>query len=213
VLIVALAVSVPVGTLLASLVGNNIIGVRNLAASWPAYALGLAALLVAAGPRLRYAAIGLALLAFAIGAVKMVDADYGRPDHHASADFIERVAQRGDVVIDATALTSPGPLSTLDTTLTSNLRVLRAGVPAQKDHPFNFQDRIVPIQEAFVNAASLAGGGDIFYVKSEAPNTPGYDQRQQALSGDFARFGYRRVSSRTFPGFITAQVDVFAKRP
>ena len=39
VLVVALALSVPVGEAIASAVGSNLFGTRNLAASWPAFAL------------------------------------------------------------------------------------------------------------------------------------------------------------------------------
>ena len=50
-LVVVLAVSVPAGEAIASALGSNVFGTRNLAASWPAFALCLAAFLVAAGPR------------------------------------------------------------------------------------------------------------------------------------------------------------------
>ena len=65
VLVIVLAASVPVGEALVSAVGSNLFGTRNLAASWPAFALCLAALLVAAGPRL-----GIAAAALAIGGVR-----------------------------------------------------------------------------------------------------------------------------------------------
>ena len=41
---IVLAVSVPAGEALASLLGSNLFSTRNLAASWPAFALCLAAL-------------------------------------------------------------------------------------------------------------------------------------------------------------------------
>ena len=49
---------------------SNLFGTRNLAASWPAFALCLAALLLAAGPRLGLAAAALAIGAFAIGGLQ-----------------------------------------------------------------------------------------------------------------------------------------------
>ena len=79
VLVVVLALATPVGTVLASAIGTNVFGVRNLAGSWPGLALALAALLVACGPRLRVAAVTLVLASFAIGAVKMLDDSFARP--------------------------------------------------------------------------------------------------------------------------------------
>jgi 4-amino-4-deoxy-L-arabinose transferase-like glycosyltransferase len=72
VLVVALALATPVGELVASALGSNLFGTRNLAASWPAAALCIAALLVAAGPRLGIAASALAVAAMAIGVVTML---------------------------------------------------------------------------------------------------------------------------------------------
>ena len=78
VLVIVLAASVPAGEALVSAVGSNLFGTRNLAASWPAFALCLAALLVAAGPRLGIAAAALAIGAFAVGGIKMLDRDFSR---------------------------------------------------------------------------------------------------------------------------------------
>ncbi len=211
-LVVVLAASVPLGTVLASVVGNNIFGVRNLAASWPALALCVGALIAAAGPRLRYLAAALILLAFVIAGVKMLDDDYVRPNHRETAEFIEREIRPGEPVIDATALISPGPLSTLDTTIDPRIPLFRAGAPVRTDHPFNFNDPIVTTDEAFLQAATAAAGKRIFYVSTEAPDTPGYAQRKQALSVKGSRSGYRLVSTRTFPGFVKAQVDIFEPR-
>ena len=77
-LVIVLAASVPVGEALVSAVGSNLFGTRNLAASWPAFALCLAALLVAAGPRLGIAAAALAIGAFAVGGIKLLDPDFRR---------------------------------------------------------------------------------------------------------------------------------------
>ena len=79
VLVVALALAVPVGAAVLSAVGDNLFSTRNLAASWPGLGLAVALLLVSSGPRLRYATAGLAVLALAIGAVKMLDEDNGAP--------------------------------------------------------------------------------------------------------------------------------------
>lgn len=208
-LLLALAVSVPLGTSLMSAVGDNIMGVRNLAASWPAFSLSLSALVVAAGPRLRYAAAGLTVVAFAIAAVKMLDSDYNRPDLRGAADFIESRMAPGDVVIDTTAALSPGPLSTLDTTIEPGIPVFRAGAPAQRDHPFNFDDPIVSTNQAFLQAASAAPGKRVFYVTTDSE---GFIQRQRALEDRASSSAYRRLSTRSFPGFVKARVETFTPR-
>ena len=102
VLVVVLAVSVPVGEALVSAVGSNLFGTRNLAASWPAFALCLAALLVAAGPRLGIAAAALAIGAFAIGGVKMLDRDFRRPDFD-GGDRVRSTATRRPATSSSTA--------------------------------------------------------------------------------------------------------------
>lgn len=208
-LVVALAASVPAGTMLASAVGDNIFGVRNLAASWPALALAIAALVTAAGPRLRYLSTGLTVLAVVIAGMTMLSDDYARPDHKATAEYIERRIAPGDVVIDATALISPGPLSTIDTTLDPGIPIVRAGAPAQRERPFSVFDHLVSNEEAFAQAVRTAPGKRVFYVSTEPPESPGYERRLRALEGTGSSFGYRRVSRRTFPGINEAQVDIF----
>ena len=66
---------------------------------------------------LRIAAATLAIACFAIGAAKLLEDRYQRPDYTAVANFIERTARPADVVIDESAVLSPGPLSHLDTVL------------------------------------------------------------------------------------------------
>ena len=70
VLVLTLALATPVGAALVSALGTNLFLIRNLAVSWPGYALVLATLLVAAGPRLRLVAVTLALACFSIAAAK-----------------------------------------------------------------------------------------------------------------------------------------------
>ena len=76
-------------------------------------ALAVGALLVAAGPRAaRSPRPLLAIACFAIGAAQArLTTATQRPNYKAVANFIERNAQPGDVVIDETAVLSPGPLS------------------------------------------------------------------------------------------------------
>jgi Dolichyl-phosphate-mannose-protein mannosyltransferase len=145
VLILVLAIATPVGEALVSAVGTNLFGTRNLAVSWPAFALSLAALLLAAGRRLGLVAATLVIGAFAVGAIKMLEQRFQRPDSEAVAAFIDRHAARGDAVIDGVIFgVSPGPLSGLDVALDRRHRVFRIGAPQQRERPFAGGDRIIP---------------------------------------------------------------------
>lgn len=164
VLIVMLAASVPAGAALFSAVGVQLFSVRGLAASWPGFALSLAALLCAAGPRLGSLATVSAVTAFVIGGGAMLTERYQRPDYAAAADFIDGQALPGDMVIDHTAGKSPGPLSGVDVAFSRPHRVLRAEAPQQRDHPFGYQDLKVTLEQAVDGAITAAGGRRIFLV-------------------------------------------------
>ena len=113
-----LALAAPVGEALVSATGDHIFGVRNLAASWPFLALVAGAALTAAPAPRRPVAVGLAVLAFAIGGVRRCStARFDRPDYQAAADYIAAHARPGDVVVDETGALSPGPLTGLDVAL------------------------------------------------------------------------------------------------
>ena len=216
VLIVALALALPVGGALFSAVGTNLFGTRNLAASWPAFAVSLAALLVAAGPRLRFAAAALAIACFAVGAARMLETRFQRPNAEAAAGFIDRNAAAGDVVLDGAVFgISPGPLSGLDVALSRPHRVFRIGAPQQRDHPFSALDPILPPREVARRAGAEAGGRRIFLVSGESvflptsarTGDPAADRVIRALPGR-----YRRVETRTYPGALRLAVSVYADR-
>jgi 4-amino-4-deoxy-L-arabinose transferase-like glycosyltransferase len=199
-LIVALALSVPLGAALWSAVGTTtLFSTRNLAASWPPLALSLATLLVAAGPRLRLAAVALAVASFAIGAAKLLQDEFQRPDYEAVAGFVKGNAAPGDVVIDETGVLSPGPLSHLDVVLDRPLRAFRSRAPQEHDHPFTIFDPNVTPAEATRKAIAAAEGGRIFLAT---------DVRGAALKRPFGP--YRLVETRRYPGIINLVVDVYA---
>lgn len=202
-LVFALALATPVGAALFSAVGTTtVFSTRNLAASWPALALALGALVVAAGRRVRIAAAALAIACFAIGAAKMLEDRYERPHYTAVANFIERNADRGDVIIDESAVLSPGPLSHLDTVLEARGNpVVRSRAPRQRDHPFNVFDAFVTPEQSARGATKLAGGGRIFLV------TDGAGARIQRPLGS-----YRLIDSRVYPGLLNVVVRVYEDR-
>ncbi len=196
---------------MASALGNHLLDVRNLAASWPALALSFAALLMTARPRLRIAAAALAVAAFALGAAKMLEARYQRPGYQAVAELIERHARPGDVVIDESGVLSPGPLTGLDVTLQKPIAVFRAGIPAERDHPFGLYDRIVPLSEATSAAAAAAHGGRLFVIESrEHGGGAALIQRMTALVEKHIPASYRRIAYHVYPGSVDTFVSIYA---
>jgi hypothetical protein len=212
VLIALLVLSVPVGEGIASALGDNIFGVRNLAASWPALALLLAAVVGAAGPRLGTIAGVLAVASFALGAGKLLTDQYQRPDYQAGARFIDRAAKPGDAIIDVTAVLSPGPLSPLDAALRRPHRIFRAGAPEERRSPFGFEDRPVPLAEALPHAIAAAPNGRIFFVATVFPQQiAGLEERTKQMPSPFPA-GYEVLDSRRYPGIASTAVIVYADR-
>jgi 4-amino-4-deoxy-L-arabinose transferase-like glycosyltransferase len=165
-LTVLLALAVPVGEAVVSAAGNHIFGVRNLAASWPYLALAFSALLIASGRRVGLVAAGLAIAAFAFGAVVMLSARFARPNFKAASRYIAAHVRPGDVVLDETGSLSPGPLTAVDVTLHTHAPVIRAAAPAERGHPFGFGDPLVPYQEGVKLALASARGHRVFVIEN-----------------------------------------------
>jgi hypothetical protein len=200
VLVFVLALATPVGAAVVSAVGTTtVFSTRNLAASWPGLALAAGTLVAAAGTRLRIAAAVLALGCFGIGAAKLLDERYERPHYSAVARFIEQSARPGDVVIDESAVLSPGPVSHLDTVLDPPGPVVRSRSPRERDHPFTVFDRVVPPDTAARRAVALARGRRIFLVTD-----PLSARMQRPLAP------YRPDETRVYPGIFTVVVRVYS---
>jgi hypothetical protein len=207
VLVFALVLATPVGEIIGSALGNHIIGVRDLAASWPFLALSASAVVFTAGRRLGAVAAVLAVVAFVLGAAKMLESRFARPNFQAPADYIYTHARPGDVVIDGTGALSPGPTTPLDVTLHHRMPVIRALAPAENDYPFNFLTPIVPISTAFARAIAAAHGGRIFVVSVRlAANPTGPTLTPPTLPG-----GYPRCSQRRYEGFVITLVSVYSR--
>ncbi len=216
-LVVAMFLSVPLAEAAVSAVSTHLFAVRNLAPAWPPCALLLGWLFAAAGPRLRYVVATLAVVAFAIGAVKMLTPRFERPHYGAAAHFVARHAGPDDVVIDGTAfLVSPGPLSGLDLVLKRSRDVFRAGAPQERDHPFNVFDPTVTLQQAIARATVAARGHRIYVVALAArdPNRPELE-RLRSISTGSAHFPppYHLVGTQIYPGILDVVVRVYAAGP
>ncbi len=204
-LVVLLMLATPVGEIVASAVGNHIIGVRDLAASWPYLALTGAALVTAAGPRFGLAAAVLTVVAFALSVPKLLSSDFQRPDYRSAANYVAARARPGDTIVDVTGVFSPGPLTGFDVSYDGRrLPVFRGRSPQEHDHPFGFLDPVVPLQTAVDRAARAAHGHPVFLITPLAP---------VVASGPFVRFPspYHLTAQRRYPGFLPTLVQVYSR--
>jgi hypothetical protein len=140
----------------------------------------------------------------------MLEPKYERPNYQAAAAFIDH-DRSNDVVIDETGEISPGPLTPLDVTLRKSLIVVRAGSPAERDHPFGFADAIVPLSQAIRSAVAAAHGGRIVVVSTVSPpgDIAGLTQRTAPLSARFPD-DYRLVEDHAYPGIARAEVRIYS---
>lgn len=211
-LVLILALATPVGEALVSLAGSDLFGTRNLAASWPYAALALAGLVISSKPPLRLPAVALAVIAFAIAGVKMLETRYERPNYDEVASFIE--GGSAEVVVDAAART-PGPLTNFDVSLDPNLELFRLGISEQRGTPFTvFSEAAEPFVVAR-DAAAAAGGGPIVVVATGERDTIAGQANSEALVTAFARSlppRYRLTSQRAFPGAFELKTLLFERR-
>jgi len=198
-LVLVLVLATPLGECVYSAIGNHIIGVRDMAASWPFLALSGAALASAVGRRTGLLAGALAAAAFALGAVRMFEPRFERPDYAAAAAYVATHATTQDVVIDVEGvLLTPGPLTGFDVAYHGHSRVVRGGIPAERNHPFNFADRFVSLAAAEQQAVREAAGARIFVVAGGGylPPLPG---------------GYRQLVVKRYPNFDPLRVSVWSR--
>ncbi len=205
-LVFGLMLATPVCEALASATGNHIIGTRDLAASWPFLVLFGSALAVRAGRRLGMAAAALAVVAFAWGAIRMLEPRFQRPDYQGAADYVATKATASDVVIDMTGALSPGPLTGFDITFHRDLSVVRARSPAEHDHPFTVFDPVVSTAAGAERAAALAHGHRIFVVYPTLAAT----EHLNPIGAGQLPAGYRLASIRIFPGIEPTVVAVYS---
>lgn len=213
VLLVALLLATPIGEAVVSATGDHIFQARNLAASWPPLALIGAAVIFASGRRVRVVAAVLAIVAFGLGAIRMLSDSFRRPDYQGSAAFVDRNARPGDVVIDGTGVLSPGPLTGLDVALHRRIPIFRVGAPQERDHPYGFSDPLVPFSQAIPTAIAAAGShGRIFVVRTIFPRDIVQDSnaRTEALRGERFPARYRVIAQHFDRGIVGSVVRVYA---
>jgi hypothetical protein len=204
VLIVALALACPVGeAVVAGLGGPKLFAPRNLAGSWPGFALALAALLVAAGPRLRYVSVACVLAGFVAGGLLTLDSDHQRPHFADAAAYVDRHAAPADPVVDGAVFSfTPGPVTPMDATLERPHVTVRYGASERRDGNFGPYDRV--LTQPQVIRKVTATRRPVFVV------TPEVEGSRSVSGWDplFARAAvpYRRTAQRRFGGYIRIAV-------
>ena len=222
VLIVLLALATPLGEAIYSVFGTNLLGARNLNASWPALAIAIGGARhrrgVSAGHRLRGArSLGLR------------DRRRRRPSTPTSPapitkgrrELIEDRWAPGDVVVDAATLT-PVPLTGLDVYLPQTHPEFRPGLPVS-EHPFMVGDPVPPVDRVLDRAIAAGRGGTIFLVThvpndslaNQAPRAEALRQESESNAGRLLRRlppGFAVTERRYLPGVAPLAVFVITDR-
>jgi serine acetyltransferase len=205
VLIALLALATPVAEAVYSALGTNLLGARNLNASWPGLAVAIGALVTAAGPLLSLACAAVVLSGFAVGAARTLDGDNGRIGYESAAEVIEARWGPGDPVVDAAPLT-PVPLTALDAYLPQTHPEFRLGLPVS-DGPFRPGDPVAPPRRLVAEAVKQGKGGSIFVVTP----LPGGELRSpgsapEQVEPPEAWPGYEVSHQTTLPGLVPLRV-------
>ncbi len=221
-----LAVVSPAAIALHNVVAPTIFIPRNLIPSWPALALTLGALVTAGRPPLRYAAAVLVIGGFAIGAVKMLDADHQRPDYAGAVEFVKETGQPGAPLVDDLPY-GPGPQTSLEAAAAPRGEARPQGTPilplaggtldvrlelAHRDGGVFTLLLPEPPERVAEQAAGIAGSGRLFLAVfgdqtlEELEATPG----AAAEFVDALPPRFEPAESRTFPGFAGRPITVHA---
>ncbi len=198
-LVVALAMAMPVGLILYSVVHKSLWDQRNLIGSWPGFAVAAGALLTSARGLVRFAAVGLVIAGFTIAALTLLSSSNQRPDYRAAVSFVEKTGRAEDPIAELPA-PSPGPLSEVDAALAAGRSwasqrrpVVRIGQPSRQSVIRAAPYASLPVPSAKVlaqQAAALAGGGKLFVISFgaaplSAVRTPGTLDAKKAFGPVF----------------------------
>ena len=211
-LIIALALAAPVGEVIASLVGPNVLSAESLAVSWPGFALALAALLMAAGPQLSILTATFAVASFGLGAARMMQAKFQRPDYQGVAAFIQERAGAGGVVVDGAVIT-PVPLTPLEVATDGRDRTFNLGQARVRLDPYAVLAPPPTPQQVAARAAGAAAGGQIFVVDQLTPLRIVPFMSQAPAAVDALPSTYGAVEAHRYPGILDLEVTVYAVPP
>jgi mannosyltransferase len=197
-LIALLALAAPVGAALYSAIGESVFLPRNLIGSLPALALAVGMLVTSARGALGVGAVALVIAGLAIGAGKMLEAGYQRPDYQGQASYVERIGSPADPVIEAPdPLAAAGPMTGFEVAL----RQVSDGPAPEHVLLVGFR----PPTAIARRAARLARGGRPLFVVTPgaAPSFGALRHFKLSPLFDVLRAlppGFQAVHTRTYPG-------------
>ena len=226
VLVLVLAFATPAGEFFQSVVSPSVFIPRNLISSSPGLALLIGVLVSAPRQPIRVIAVASLLAGFAIGAVKMLDADNRRPDYDGVADFIERTGGPTAPVVDTggtAGLQTPmeAALAPPDEPRPSGRAVLVIGLPtfrtryeaARRLQVPAFVPQGSPPDQLAHQARADAGDGKLFLIGSDS-SLAQLRRAATFFGGPVGEFlaalppGYHEVEYRSFPGFYNFRIGV-----
>lgn len=168
-LLICLGLSAPALELALALAGGpEIFGSRNLGSASAGMALGIGALVSAAGPLWGGVAFATVTVAFVAGAAANLGAGNAKPDFEAAARWIDARARPGDVIIDVHDVRStPVPLTPLDAYLGGGLDTFRPLMPVGPPPFLPFTSEPPPADRLIDRALREGRGGRVFVVGLE----------------------------------------------
>jgi Dolichyl-phosphate-mannose-protein mannosyltransferase len=208
-LIAILALSAPVGEAIFSALGTNLLGARNLNASWPGLSVALGGIIAAAGVPLSIACAALVVGGYAIGAVKASGPDVSRPQYAQVATAIEQRWKPGDVVVDGASVVgyihlTPVTLTGLDLYLPQTHPEVKLGI-SNSDGP-SFRNPPPPLPIQIQDALRRARGHSLFLMTylfdPSVPPEAVSVLRQQDFPGQRADVMRRFVELLGGPGLL-----------
>ena len=169
VLVAVLALATPVCEAILLAFGTDLLGARNLTASYFGLILAFSALLVSAGMIWGTLACVLVIGGFAFSAGKVLTDDAGNPDFIGASDYIEAESKPDDVVIDAFgAGLSPVPLAPMDLYLDRSHPLYPINRPSSLPPFLPFSVKIPSPTKLMRDAFRQAGDRRIYLVKPDA---------------------------------------------
>lgn len=167
VLVLLIAIATPLGEALLALVGTDLLGSRNMTASWYGFALSIGALITIPGGMLAVACTCVVLGGYGAAAANLLRGEAKVFNVKGPAKTIDAEAGPGDVVVDMNAvLTTPVPQTPLDAYMKSDVPVFLPRLPLG-DPPFLPLTPIREPNEEFAEAFAQAEGHRVFLLAPE----------------------------------------------
>jgi len=166
VLILAIAVATFVGEVITGLAGTDLLGARNMTASWYGLALAIGALVTIPGGTVAIVCTVLVLGGYGLASAKLLRPENSVVDFKGPARVIDAESGPGDIVVDIfAAITTPVPTTPLDIQLEAELPTYNLNLP-NTPPPFlpNSDTVILPPEDEISEAFSEARGHTVFML-------------------------------------------------